>query len=73
MLGGMPDPTEMVSRTMQRSDADGDGKLSVGEIATIDERWRSGVTDADANGDGEVTRAELTTSMKKRFSGGGQQ
>lgn len=69
--GGMPNPTEMVSRTMQRSDADGDGKLSADEIATIDERFRSGVTDADADGDGEVTRAELTASMKKRFSGGG--
>lgn len=70
--GGMPSPIEMVSRTMQRSDADGDGKLSADEIATIDERFRSGVADADANGDGEVTRAELTASMQKRFGGGAE-
>ncbi len=67
----MPDANVMVSRTMERSDTNGDGTLSAEEIDTIDERWRSGTQAADENGDGEVTRAELTKSMKERFSGAG--
>ncbi|TWU58060.1 Macrolide export protein MacA [Rubripirellula reticaptiva] len=68
--GGPPDANAMVSRTMERSDTDGDGKLSAEEIGSIDERWRSGTLAADEDGDGEVTRAELLKSMKARFSSG---
>ena len=56
---------------MQRSDTDGDGKLSSEEIAAIDQQYRSRIQDADADGDGSVSRAELTASIRKRFEGGG--
>ncbi|TWU58840.1 macrolide transporter subunit MacA [Rubripirellula tenax] len=68
---GKPDAASMVSRTMERSDADGDGTLSADEISSVDERFRSGITAADEDGDGAVSRAELTKSMTARFSEGG--
>ncbi|QDT01784.1 Macrolide export protein MacA [Rubripirellula lacrimiformis] len=69
--GGAPDPNQMVSRSMQSNDTDGDGSLSADEISKIDERFRSNISAADEDGDGSVTRAELLKSMKARFSGGG--
>ncbi len=55
---------------MKSNDTDGDGTLSAEEIAKMDERFQSMVQAADGDGDGSVTRAELTTALKKRFSGG---
>ena len=69
--GGMPDINTMVSRSMERSDTDGDGKLSAQEIEAIDPQRRDMVTAADTDGDGSVSRAELTTSIKQRISSGG--
>jgi HlyD family secretion protein len=57
--------------SMQRSDTDGDGKLSQDEIGNMDERFRSRIEAADTNSDGDVTRAELTAAMKKMMGGGG--
>ncbi len=69
--GGMPDVNTMVSRSMERNDTDGDGKLSAEEIEAIDPQRREMVTAADTNGDGSVSRAELTASIKQRISSGG--
>jgi hypothetical protein len=55
--------------SMQRSDTDGDGKLSADEIKAIDSQYRSGVEAADKDGDGSVTKAELTESIKARMGG----
>ncbi|NND97443.1 MAG: HlyD family efflux transporter periplasmic adaptor subunit [Pirellulaceae bacterium] len=65
--GGMPDIGTIVTRSMERNDTDGDGKLSAEEISAIDGQYRSGVQEADADGDGSVTRAELTESIQKRM------
>ncbi len=67
----MPDVNTIVASTIERSDTDGDGKLSAEEIGSIDSRFQPMVTAADSDGDGSVTRAELTAAMKARFSGGG--
>ena len=69
--GGAPDVNMIVSRSMERSDTDGDGKLSPDEISNIDENRRAGVAAADTDGDGFVSRAELTASIKKRMAEGG--
>ena len=57
--------------SMQMNDKDSDGKLSAEEIGAMDSRFQGMVKAADANQDGDVTRAELTSAIKKRFSGGG--
>ncbi len=69
--GGMPSPTEIVKRSFQNNDTDGDGKLSAEEIGAMDASRQGMVRAADANGDGSVTRAEMTSAIKKRFQGGG--
>jgi Ca2+-binding EF-hand superfamily protein len=61
----------MVTMSMQRNDKDSDGKLSAAEIGEMDSRMQGMVKAADANQDGDVTKAELTTAIKQRFSGGG--
>jgi hypothetical protein len=70
--GGTPDVNQIVSRIMERSDTDGDGKISAEEIAAIDPQRSGNITAADANGDGSVSRGELLQGMKRRFSEGGQ-
>ena len=67
----MPDVNTIVSRMMERSDTDGDGKISAEEIKAMDPQRSGSVVSADADGDGAVTRAELTQGMKKRISQGG--
>ena len=69
--GGRPDPATMVTRTFERVDSDGDGKLSAEEISTIDPERRGLVDSADADGDGTVTRAELMNAARNRASEGG--
>ena len=56
----------MIARTFE-NDTDKDGKLSMAEIANIDERGRQRVMDADENKDGFVDRAELTKSTEAFF------
>ena len=68
--GGMPPIDTIVDSSMQRSDTDGDGKLSASEISAVDSQYRDMVKSADANGDGEVTKAELKKSIQKRMGGG---
>ncbi len=53
----------MVARALE-NDADKDGKLSMAEIANIDERGRQRTIDADENKDGFVDKAELTKSSE---------
>lgn len=53
----------MVARAFE-NDTDKDGKLSMAEIANIDERGRQRTIDADENKDGFVTKEELTKSME---------
>jgi len=67
----MPDVNTIVASSMKSNDTDGDGTLSPEEIGKIDQQWRGMIKRADANSDGSVSRAELTTAIKKRFSGGG--
>ena len=69
--GGKPDPAAMVTRTFERVDTDGDGKLSAAEISQIDPERRGLVDAADADSDGTVTRAELMQAAQKRASEGG--
>lgn len=69
--GGRPDINTIVNMSMQRSDTDGDGKLSASEIEAIDGQFRAGVKAADTDGDGIVTKDELTKSFKSRMGGGG--
>jgi RND family efflux transporter MFP subunit len=61
--GGGFTPAAMVARAFE-NDADKDGKLSMAEIANIDERGRQRVMDADENKDGFVDKAELTKSTE---------
>ncbi len=69
--GGMPDIGTIVDRSMERSDTDGDGKISKDEISSVDENRQAGLTAADTDGDGFVTKAELMASIKKRMAEGG--
>ena len=68
--GGPPDINTLVTRSMERNDTDGDGKLSADEISGIDSQFRDGVKAADTDGDGSVTRAELMKSIQARIGGG---
>ena len=52
---------------MERSDTNGDGKLSADEISAISEERRGNITAADSDGDGSVTSEELTAQFKKVF------
>lgn len=61
--GGGFTPAAMVARAME-NDADKDGKLSMAEIANIDERGRQRTIDADENKDGFVDKDELTKSSE---------
>lgn len=61
--GGGFTPAAMVARAFE-NDADKDGKLSMAEIANIDERGRQRTIDADENKDGFVTKEELTKSTE---------
>ena len=70
--GGRPSVAQMVNMSMQRSDKDGDGKLSAEEISGVDQQYQERLRAADTDGDGSVSKAELTQSIQKRFSGGGQ-
>jgi RND family efflux transporter MFP subunit len=70
-------PAQLVDRYLQ-SDADGDGKLSKDEVATLDDRAKQGMADADRNTDGFLDRAELTSAaaaavarMRERMNQGG--
>ncbi len=70
-------PAMLVDRYLQ-SDADGDGKLSKDEVATMDDRAKQGVAEADRDADGFLDRTELTTvaaaamaRMRERNQGGG--
>jgi multidrug resistance efflux pump len=69
--GGAPDVNMIIDRMMERSDTDGDGKISAEEIKAMDPQRSVSVVSADADGDGAVTRAELTQGMKKLISQGG--
>ena len=44
---------------MERTDTDGDGKLSAEEIAAMDPQRSGNVTAADSNGDGSVSRMTI--------------
>jgi hypothetical protein len=54
--------TAMLERTLE-ADADKDGKLSVAEIANVNERMRPRLEGADKNSDGFVDREELLPIM----------
>ncbi|HEX5034685.1 MAG TPA: efflux RND transporter periplasmic adaptor subunit, partial [bacterium] len=59
-------PAAMVASTFE-NDTDKDGKLSMAELAAVDERFRQRVIDADENKDGFVDRDELTKSTEAMF------
>jgi HlyD family secretion protein len=70
-------PAMLVDRYLQ-SDADGDGKLSKDEVATMDDRAKQGVAEADRDADGFLDRTELTSAaaaamarMREQRQGGG--
>jgi Ca2+-binding EF-hand superfamily protein len=65
---GFGDPSQFVDGIMQRSDRNGDGKLTLDEV---DERMAMMLANADTNGDKAIDRAELEASMRQRMGGGG--
>ena len=67
----MPDVGQIVNMSMQRSDTNGDGKISADEIKAMNPQSQGRIKQADTNGDGDVTKAELTAAMKKAFSAAG--
>lgn len=60
--GGAMTAGSMFDRTME-ADADKDGKLSMAEVANVNERMRPRLEGADANKDGFLDRAELMPIM----------
>jgi HlyD family secretion protein len=68
---------DMLERTLSASDGDKDGKLSMAEVATVNERMRPRLEGADKNGDGFLDRGELlpimaaTVKRMKEMSQGG--
>lgn len=69
--GGAPDVNTIVTRILERSDTDGDGKISAEEIKAMDPQRSGMIVSSDADGDGNVSRAELAQGLRKRFSEGG--
>ncbi|QDS91633.1 Macrolide export protein MacA [Roseimaritima multifibrata] len=77
--GGPPSSAaDIVNRTFESNDTDGDGILSKEEIAAMDGNRRDRIAEADTDGDGAITRAEMTVAagkmmaaMRARQSGGG--
>ena len=71
--GGGFDMGAIVTRIMESSDTDGDGKISKEELGAMDENRAAMMRRADANKDGSVTRAEMTKAMSQmRGQGGGR-
>jgi hypothetical protein len=60
--GGPMTANSMLERTLE-ADADKDGKLSVAEIANVNERMRPRLEGADKNNDGFVDKEELLPIM----------
>jgi Ca2+-binding EF-hand superfamily protein len=64
----------VISTRLGTADANGDGKMTVGEIASEIQRMRSErmaeriVQRFDANGDGMLTLAEIESRQKKMFA-----
>jgi HlyD family secretion protein len=51
-----------VERALEESDADKDGKISMAELSTMDDRRKEMFEGADKDGDGFIDRAELLTA-----------
>lgn len=52
-------PASIIASSLERFDADKDGKLSTAEISGMDERFRDRYATADTNSDGFVDRTEM--------------
>lgn len=69
--GGRPDINTIVTRIMESSDADGDGKISAEEMQSLEGPRAEMMKSADVDGDGAVSRAEIMRAMQQRMSSGG--
>ncbi len=65
--GGFTMTPKSLKEQYLSSDADKDGKLSLTEIASIDERRRRGLEAADENKDGVLDDGELTLAAAQQF------
>jgi hypothetical protein len=66
----------LVDRALEEGDADKDGKLSLAELGTLDDRRRQMLDGADTNRDGFLDRAEMLSAanafaQRMREKGGG--
>ncbi|QDU27688.1 Macrolide export protein MacA [Anatilimnocola aggregata] len=61
--GGTLNPVAMLDQTLEAADTDKDGKLSVDELANVNERMRPRLDGADVNKDGFIDRTELMPIM----------
>ncbi|HEX5105149.1 MAG TPA: efflux RND transporter periplasmic adaptor subunit, partial [Pirellulaceae bacterium] len=72
-------PANIVDRALEESDTDKDGKISMAELASMEDRRKQNFQGGDANGDGFLDRAEMmnaaTAAMaaraRERMEGGG--
>ena len=58
-------PEQLVARTLEQFDTNGDGVLSAEELESAPEQIRSGLLRGDANGDGQLDREELRAAMAR--------
>jgi HlyD family secretion protein len=56
-------PASMLDQTLSTADEDKDGKLSMAEVANVNERMRPRLEGADTNSDGFLDRGELLPVM----------
>jgi hypothetical protein len=62
---GMPSASDIVDRSFEQYDSDGDGVISASEMESMDERARGMARGADGDGDGNVTRSEMLSAAAK--------
>lgn len=59
---GNVSPSVMVDRALEENDTDKDGKISLDELAEMDERRKQMFAGADKNGDGFLDRSEMISA-----------
>jgi HlyD family secretion protein len=76
--GGGLTASSMLDRTLEQADTDKDGRLSMAELANVNERLRAQLEGADKNNDGFLDRSEMMPVMvaavkriQERNAGGG--
>jgi HlyD family secretion protein len=63
--GGGFDPKAIAEAAIAKADTDGDGKISMAEVANLDERQKERAPTWDANSDGFIDKSEIIKVMNK--------